>query len=327
MASTVASLASSELRELYEQRLAISHICEFNLHTATPDQDAAHVRSKMEQRDFDIVPILVNGSIESFAMTAELGNGAVGDYAHPITLDHVIADSTSLLAGLALFQNRDWFFVLRSNKVAGVVHVSDLRKPPVQMFLFALVSLLEGKLIRMINHYRPGDAWQELISESRLEKARDLLEERQRRGSALDLIDCLQLADKATIAARTPEMLAALGMNRAEAKEFFKRARELRDDLAHAQDLLLNRTWSEVLDLIKKIDAVLLAFDGTLVLDFSSVPSDSALALAQNESTSKLATLLAHALDLDSVERNLLNAELIGVVAQLIDTHLEPQSS
>ena len=52
----------------------------------------------------------------------------------------------------------------------------------------------------------PGDSWKQYLSESRLQKAEALLEERKRRNQNLELIDCLQISDKGQIIARNEEL-------------------------------------------------------------------------------------------------------------------------
>lgn len=61
----------------------------------------------------------------------------------------------------------------------------------------------------------------------------------------------------------------------------------------------------------------------TITIDFSKVPSDTALFLAQNEHTEELAHELARVMRLESPERQFIHDELVGTIAESIDSHLD----
>ena len=66
--------------------------------------------------------------------------------------------------------------------------MSDLQKPPVRMWLFGMITLIEMRISRLIEQMCPGDSWKQYVSQSRLQKADALLEERRRRNQSLELI-------------------------------------------------------------------------------------------------------------------------------------------
>ena len=73
----------------------------------------------------------------------------------------------------------------------------------------------------------------------RLERARQLQEERARRDQACDLLDCLQLGDKAQALLQDSRQLEAFGFtSRRAAKQVIKEFESLRNNLAHAQDIV-----------------------------------------------------------------------------------------
>ena len=49
----------------------------------------------------------------------------------------------------------------------------------------------------MIERFCLDDSWKQFLSDSRIHKAEQLLQERNRRNQSLTLLDCLQLSDKA----------------------------------------------------------------------------------------------------------------------------------
>jgi hypothetical protein len=61
----------------------------------------------------------------------------------------------------------------------------------------------------------------------------------------------------------------------------------------------------------------------SITVDFSSVPSDVALFLSQNERTEQLAQELARCMGLPEPERQFIHHELVGAVAEIVDGHLD----
>jgi len=111
------------------------------------------------------------------------------------------------------------------------------------------VTLIEMRFGELIERHCPGDSWRQYLSESRLQKAQNLLEERRRRNQALALSDCLQFADKAQIIARNEEVRKlTVFPSRRQAEEAAKRLERLRNNLAHSQDILTS-DWGTIVQL------------------------------------------------------------------------------
>ena len=92
--------------------------------------------------------------------------------------------------------DRPRLFVNVLGQVGGIVTKTDLQKPPVRMWLFGMITIIEMGLTRLIEDGLSRWAWRECLSEARLQKAEALLEERKRRNQDLDLLDCLQFSDR-----------------------------------------------------------------------------------------------------------------------------------
>ncbi len=129
-------------------------------------------------------------------------------------------------------------FIEWRGEVAGVITRRDLQKPPLRMWLFGAITVLDANLTWAVAELYPDDSWQSQITPGRLEKAVALRAERQRRGSDFTLLDCLQVKDKAEILVSDAASLAALGLqSRREADRFTRDIEKLRNHLAHAQEL------------------------------------------------------------------------------------------
>ena len=141
--------------------------------------------------------------------------------------------------------------------VGGIITMSDLQKPPVRMWLFGMISLMEMRMTRLIEVNCPGDSWKQYLSESRLQKAEALLEERKRRSQNLELIDCLQISDKGQIIARNEEIRRLTRMqSRRQTEQVVKMLESLRNNLAHSQDII-SCDWETIVELCKDMERVI----------------------------------------------------------------------
>jgi hypothetical protein len=125
------------------------------------------------------------------------------------------------------------------------------------MWLFGMVTLLEMRLSNMIERTCPGDEWRQFLSDSRIRKAESLLAERQRRNQDLDLLDCLQFSDKGQIVARNRQLLEATQFSsRRSLEDVIKRLESLRNNLAHAQDIVTT-DWKTIVELSENLEQIL----------------------------------------------------------------------
>lgn len=159
---------------------------------------------------------------------------------------------------LKVFKERHFTFVLIGSEVQGIVTRADLNKPPVRVYLFSLVSLLEMHLGFWVRAEYPNDSWQQELKEERLAAARLLLKERRRRRQDPTLLECLQFCDKRDLIIRKKEVRARLGLGGAKAsKRLLERAEALRNGLAHSQqDLAHGSSWVQLISLIETLETI-----------------------------------------------------------------------
>ena len=144
-------------------------------------------------------------------------------------------------------------FVELDGAVVGVIGRGDIEKPVVRMWLFGIIILIEVQVVELIRARWPDGGWAALVSEGRLEKARQLQSERIRRGLPADLLDCLQLSDKLQIALQNQAFVEASGFGSASAaKKVIKDIEALRNNLAHGQDVT-SHDWPQIVRLARRI--------------------------------------------------------------------------
>jgi hypothetical protein len=178
-----------------------------------------------------------------------LNHGDCGSNLHPLTEATILNDTAPLLAVLMTLNHTSFLFVRVFGAVGGIITRDDLQKPPVRMWLFGIVTLLEMRCSELIDRYCPGDSWARFLSEGRLQKAQALLAERSRRNQSLRLFDCLQFSDKGQIVARHEEIRnCTIFSSRRQAEDAIKKLEQLRNNLAHAQDIL-SSDWDTIVQL------------------------------------------------------------------------------
>jgi hypothetical protein len=148
-------------------------------------------------------------------------------------------------------------------EVSGIITKGDLQKAPMRMWLFGVLSLLEMQFLRLIRAVYPQDGWKGLLSEDRLAKAEQLLQERQGRNEAIDLADCLQFADKRSIVLKSEHLSKHLRgtlsfPSKGKFEHFLKELEHLRNELAHAQDIITGR-WPKLVELAEGAERLLAA--------------------------------------------------------------------
>ncbi len=217
---------------------------------------AAEVVGVMEKRDFDVVGVRREGSVVGYVERADLCGAHCGERVRAIEATMVLAESSPFADVVLGLANCPRLFVRVMGTVGGIVTMSDLQKPPLRMWLFGMISLMEMRASRLIELKCQGDSWQQFLSESRLQKARELLEERRRRNQNLELIDCLQISDKGQIMARNEEIRRLTRMqSRRQTEQVIRMLESLRNNLAHSQDIL-SCDWETIVGLCKDMERV-----------------------------------------------------------------------
>jgi hypothetical protein len=211
----------------------------------------------MNGKDFDVVGVRQNGAVIGYVHRADLRKGTLEQYTKPFDEQLLVEDWSPLLAVLELLVGSPQVFIVFMGEVSGIITKGDLQKAPVRMWLFVVLSLLEMQFLRLIRASFPKDTWKEFISENRLAKAEEMLQDRKRRNETIDLADCLQFCDKRTIVLGSDTLRRALGFSsKDEGEELLKAFEHLRNELAHAQDIVTGR-WPQLVTLAKKAEDLL----------------------------------------------------------------------
>jgi hypothetical protein len=218
------------------------------------------MQSLLRDRGFDIAGVMESkeGSVIGFVSTEDLLGGEIGDHLNAINAEHLVSDAMLIGDLLKLLRAKNRAFVLIGSEVRGIVTLADLNKPPIRVYLFGLVSLLEMHLRFWVRAVYPENSWQKLLKDERLEAAQELLSVREKRDNQIDLLDCLQFCDKRDLLLVNEGARNMLGIqSKSKGEDFLCKAENLRNRLAHSQqDLVEGTTWPKLIDLVDEMEAV-----------------------------------------------------------------------
>lgn len=250
----------ADLRELFEHSITVRHISEPFV-SFDADHSAAQVRRFMEKKDYDVVGVRKDGLVSGYARREDLSledGDKVGTHLVQFKPDEMLPEITPLLNVFEALHNSPKAFVLILGQVGGIVTKGDLQKIPVRMWLFGLISLIEMQFLRLIRDYYPDDSWKQksLISPPRLNNAEDQLKDRRKRNEAIDLADCLQFCDKRDIVLKSDDLCRLIGFDSTETCEQLKSLENLRNELAHSQDIIIGN-WPGIVNLAAEAEKIL----------------------------------------------------------------------
>lgn len=213
------------------------------------DTSSADVLAFIADNDYDIVGVRRNGRVVGYASLETLNEKTCGQH-YTLFDDAALLDDATPLIQVILELNRIPFVFLKVlGSVIGIVTKSDLQKAPVRMWLFGLVTLIEMRFSELIEQHCPDDAWKKYLSPARLNMAEYLLADRRQRIPSIRLVDCLQLADKGTIVSRDATIRQyTIFSSRRQAQDVIKTIERLRNNLAHAQDIIV-ADWDTIVSL------------------------------------------------------------------------------
>lgn len=217
--------------------------------------DAAEARVALEDAGLVRAGVRSDGMVIGFLLTEELDAGRCGHYAREFAPDQILPADASLSDVVHVLTKHHSCYVSFLGGVDAIITRADVQKPVARMWLFGMITMLELSVTERIRETWPDGSWHEGMSRGRLEKAEALMEERRRRGQSCDLLDCLQLGDKAQLLIRDDAQLAELGFySRSAAKQVIKELESLRNNLAHGQDIVTH-DWPQIARMTRRMES------------------------------------------------------------------------
>lgn len=218
---------------------------------------AIEAHAVMQRHEIAVAGVRVNGLVAGFVTRASLADGACGDAMLALDQAVILDDSAPLAEVVSALKHNECVFLRWLGEVNGVITREDLQDPPFRMWLFGLITMIEMRFNSLIEQRFDDEGWMQYVSPARVEKARELLTERRRRGQNPSLLDCLQFADKAQIVVRDETLRKRVGFaSRRRGDEVIAGIERLRNNLAHAQDIV-SFDWEIIVALAGNLDRLI----------------------------------------------------------------------
>ncbi|HIF9126994.1 TPA: CBS domain-containing protein [Photobacterium damselae] len=236
------------VRDIYEPLLC----CRIN-------DSSEHVKETLIHRQFDTAGVIdQEKKVIGYIKTEDLKIGTIAEYLLDINLQQVISDSTPLASLLNVLKGSEFLYVNHADRIVGIITKADLNKPPVRVYVFGMLSLFEMHLNSWIRHDYPDDTWQNIIPKNRREKALEIYELRKKNNQDLTLLDCLQLADKRDLLAKSKAFRDRFGCKKQELEQFIKNLEQIRNEVAHSQDsIIASLPWDTFVEVLDRVDKFL----------------------------------------------------------------------
>lgn len=250
-------LGQSRVRRLFAEAFTAQDIAE-PLHSFDGVTAASVAHEALATAGKGVAGVRERGAVTSFATVEALARAAASGApcaaaARPISAAQRIRGDASLADAIHVLTAREHAFVTVLGEPAAVLTRADVGKPIARMLLFGMVTLIELTMAERIRARFPGEGFRPLVAAGRLARAEELRAERLRRGHACELLDCLQLADKAQVLARDPAELAFFGFtSRRAARQVASELESLRNHLAHAQDVVTH-DWAQIARMTRRL--------------------------------------------------------------------------
>jgi len=218
--------------------------------------EAGRIADYLKDRGRYVAGLRESGRVKGYVRHQDLGESSGHDYMRDFQKDQVVEGESSLADVVLVLTRHDYCFVRVLDDIVGVISRGEMQKPVVRMWLFGFITTIEMTLRERTMLRWPDGSWTEKITPSRLQKAQALRDERLRRGQECELLDCMQLSDVAKILLAVPEERAVYGFDSTAAvKRVVKEMESLRNNLAHAQDIVTH-DWAQIARMARNMEVL-----------------------------------------------------------------------
>jgi len=216
-------------------------------------KDPRRVLEVLEKRGASVAGVRHEGLVNGYIRREDIAAGLTLEQARHFSPDQVVAGDAGLPEVVEILTRHHHCFVTVLGTVNGLITRSEMEKPLVRMWLFGMITMLEMRLTELIEQRWPGDSWVPLLSRGRVEKARQLQQERSRRGQQVSLHECLQFSDKGHLVIKDPEYFARLGLqSKSQAQGLIRALESLRNNLAHSQPIT-TQDWPQIVRMTRLV--------------------------------------------------------------------------
>ncbi len=256
--SKYALAASERLLNMFHEGFNVVDLAQ-PLLSLDEDANVAAARKLFRQENISVLGVRRAGRVAGYVLPKDMKGCEDLRTFRKFDAQQLLDDTANLEELFIPLSEYHFVFIAVVGEVACIVTRDDLEKPPMRMWLFGIITLVEMNVTWAVEQVYPDGAWTTLISPARLEKARDLQRERKRRNQDSTLLSCLQFSDKLNIITKEQNNREIMNLeSRAESRRLIKDLESLRNNVAHSQPVIEDN-WEVILKLNQKIENVVSA--------------------------------------------------------------------
>lgn len=217
---------------------------------ARPEDRAVEVFATAKKGGFDQLPVgKSRRNIVGLVFVEQLqdspADAAVSDYLVPLAECMQLRIKDGISRAVRILQAQPANLVADGEKVAGLVHRSDLNKHPARTYFYLWLSALEMRLARLTELRLPGNAWIELLGDQEQIQVLGKMEFEQRRNNSIAPIEYLDLSSLVGIITKNEHLQHELGFDsRSKVKAQLGGLVDLRHTIMHPVRTLVSDTAS-----------------------------------------------------------------------------------
>jgi hypothetical protein len=228
------------------------------------NSDSRNAKKALKIRNFDVAGVkeTKDGPVIGYVAADDIHDGDFKKYINEIGQELIISDSTPIAEIFALLSSRSFCFVIYGNNIVGIITRADINKPPVRIYVFGIISLLEMHLNSWINHFYPNNSWVSKVGNKRMDDAKKLYEQRKGNNQELTLLECLQFCDKRDLLKQVDDFLGMFNFSKNKFKIYMEKAETIRNELSHSQNSIIsNLEWNEFIKTMEIVEKFLIESD------------------------------------------------------------------
>ncbi len=206
---------------------------------------------KMVHNRIDLLPVKKNGEIfECITKEEHIDN---------IKINQILSDSTPLIQLLNIFSENieKIFFIVKENRIYGIVTKADLQKGPFCLLIFGIITNFEIMCYDLIKQNYNSN-WEEKLGEERIREINRLYQIKIKVDEDIDKLYCTTLRDKLKLILKISDfnlILQELDFSKNKIDKLLNRLNRLRNNLAHARAINSEfKKWNDVIKTIQEID-------------------------------------------------------------------------
>jgi hypothetical protein len=177
---------------------------------------------------------------------------------NPIYPTHIISSNTRIGHAMPIICKNGFTLLLEENKLTGIVTISDLEKPPVKMWVYGQLNILEILFKTIIRQFYPNDSCIDLLSDNRKTMILTVFNEKSELNEDIDIVECLYFSDISSILQKSKNIRKLIFKDDVKTGiknlKSISKPKGIRNIIAHSDSIHKYMEWSRFSELMAFIE-------------------------------------------------------------------------